>query len=144
MRELGSTLQTVGAAVALALAMMIVTSVTPTEVAAQCSGCVFTGSGQECGEPSSDDRCEGGNGKWCAPCGDQYASVPTDLGLDGTFLAPLTTVSLLSDDIGPWGETLSPGVTVLRSACSGVITSRHYTDEAAKRARRATAALAFK
>lgn len=119
--------------------LFLVTIAAPSDAAAQCSGCKFTGSELECGDPSESYRCEGGSHGWCAPCGWAYAAVPADLSPAGTLFAPPAATK----DWSELGMELSPGVSVLRSACSGAITDRFYTEEAAARARAVTATLVF-
>lgn len=137
-----SFLVKIAAVGATAVMIAIVSAANPAEVAAQCSGCRWTGSGNICGDPDTvdEDKCDGAGAGFCSPCGWAYAAVPAHLTPDGALYTPATDTF---DELAQAGEFLSDGVNVLRNACSGAIIGRHYTDETAERARRMTARLVF-
>lgn len=126
------------------LALIAVTALlaTPVSLEAQCSYCAETSPGvEECGYPtgSDSDRCEGGTGTECFEC-QWFASMPSDLAPDGSLAG---ADSGTPEAVAFADEQLSDGVSVLRSVCSGAITDRHYTEEAARRARHETRTLVF-
>lgn len=122
---------------ALGLTLLLGALATPKSVEAQCSGCRFHLGSWVCGDPQSEEKCQGASGYECEGCENEYADVPFNLTPDGS-LHRLATES----DAEAWDlYHTSPGVRVLRSACSGFITDRYYTKEAAARVRRATAIL---
>lgn len=132
-----SGLGMLGSAFAVAAALTLL----PANLEAQCSGCRYIGGGQAvCGDPEVEDRCDGASSGYCSPCGWAYAAVPAQLTADGGLYTP---GSQSFDALAVAGEYLSAGVTVMRNACSGAITGRHYTEEAAVRAREVTSALVF-
>lgn len=142
MRTKGVSLTARHLAAMLVLTAVTVLLATPASLEAQCSFCGQTSPGvEECGYPTGEDtdRCEGGTGTECFGC-PWFASMPSDLAPDGSLAgadsAPPEAVALA-------GEQLSDGVSVLRSVCSGAITDRYYTEEAARQARHETRTLVF-
>lgn len=132
----------VGRAIGLAVLLAAVTA--PADLKAQvgepCSLCVlrmdFGGWWYECGAREGGMFwCSGGTGTECYECEWQIEAA-SDLAPDGSFnwLDPLPRTEVVA--------TVSrPGVVVLREECSGIIVDRHYTKEAAVKARQATATL---
>jgi hypothetical protein len=136
-----SSSKTFSVAFGLALTMVVTSSLTPGDLAAQCSGCKTIQGAEACGEPTPDPDCSGSYQGKCSDCYFFYASVPAHLTPDGALLVLKSeAVDAVAQEMA---EELAPGVTVLRSACNGVITERYFTEEAASRARRLTARLVF-
>lgn len=142
MRMKGVSVSSRPFAAALALIALTALLATPASLEAQCAYCGETSPGVwECGYPNGadEDRCEGGTGIECFACR-WFVSTPSDLAPDGSLAG---VASAAPENVLVAGEQLSHGVSVLRSACSGVITDRYYTEEAVRRARQETRTLVF-
>ena len=124
-----------GLAAVLGLAVALTAS--PVDLSAQCSGCVWTGTGAECGLMGGEWRCSGSYDGWCEPCA--WVEVARTQ-LDGSIHAPQLR---RLGEVFAGAEELVRGVTVVRSSCSGIITERYFTDEAAEAVRTNTARLRF-
>jgi hypothetical protein len=122
---------------ALASGLAVASLVSPLQASAQCSGCTWTGRGNECGLMGAEPRCQGSYDGWCEPC-PWFAEAP--LAPDGSIHIPRLGTP---GDLWAKGSELTTGVAVVRSACSGIITERYFTDEAAAKARASTARLTF-
>lgn len=142
-----SFLSRLGPACALVLALAVLLSAAPTNLAAQgvgCSGCAWDPvhqGDQVCGDPEGTMKCAGATDGVCDQCPDQsYAAVPSDLALDGSaHISP----AAFSEWVESTAVTHSPGITVRKSICGNVVIARQYTEVASERMRRITATLIF-
>lgn len=128
-----------------ALAVML--SAAPNGLTAQagCSGCAWDPEypgDQVCGDPGGTMRCEGASGGVCTQCSNQqYASVPSDLALDGSAVVLPSPLVLLLEATG---DSDPSGVSVQESVCGNVVSRRQYSAETAEGMRTKTALLVFK